>query len=381
MNFKKTLLIGVIFGLSVLGVVLLNKQDKKNKEIEESEAKLLNVEKEKFTSVALYPLGIHAVKTGEEWKLIEPFETDADKSAIEAILNIFSWAKIERTVSSDQMEYTDFGLNPEYGKMVLTYEGGADTLYIGDSNPTGSFLFARRGGSDVVFLTTTSLRTQLEKSLFDYRDKRALVFNKDQVTAFDIKTSKNTYSLAKNGAQWDLLSPLEDKADDGKVQGVINRIANTRIKEFVDENPKSLATYGLLKPNYTIDVFIGSEKAKKTLYIGNAKAKQFYAKDETRKPVFLLDSSFVNIFKAPVSDYRNKKITDFKEADIARFELNYSDTTIVCTKDSNGKWVLVEPVKNKTKSWKISAITSAVANLRVEKFVDKKRFFTTIWFV
>ena len=222
------------------------------------------------------------------------------------------------------------------------------------------------------FLTTTSLRTQLEKSLFDYRDKRALVFNKDQVTAFDIKTSKNTYSLAKNGAQWDLLSPLEDKADDGKVQGVINRIANTRIKEFVDENPKSLATYGLLKPNYTIDVFIGSEKAKKTLYIGNAKAKQFYAKDETRKPVFLLDSSFVNIFKAPVSDYRNKKITDFKEADIARFELNYSDTTIVCTKDSNGKWVLVEPVKNKTKSWKISAITSAVANLRVEKFVDKK---------
>ena len=163
MNFKKTLLIGVIFGLSVLGVVLLNKQDKKNKEIEESEAKLLNVEKEKFTSVALYPLGIHAVKTGEEWKLIEPFETDADKSAIEAILNIFSWAKIERTVSSDQTEYTDFGLNPEYGKMVLTYEGGADTLYIGDSNPTGSFLFARRGGSDVVFFNYNKFTNSVGK--------------------------------------------------------------------------------------------------------------------------------------------------------------------------------------------------------------------------
>lgn len=370
MNFKTTIILAVIFAIGLGVISLMNKHEAKVQEEKKSEGKLLNITKEKIKEIILEPSGVHAVKDSNEWKIIAPVKTDGDKSSLDAIANMFNWAKIERVVSSDSSEYPEFGLAPEKGKLIVVHDAGSDTIYLGDRTPTNSYVFARKSGSPDVFLTTTSLQTYVEKKLFDLRDKRILVFDKNRVNTIELQNKHGKFVLEKSGGKWNLISPIKYEADETKVNSILNRLNSSRIREFVDEQPKSMKKYGLTRPAYKLDLLLGTEKAKKTLIVGKKHDGKYYAKDESKSPVFLVDSSFVKVLNVSLSDLRSKKISNFKTSDVDSIVLQFADSTLVFKKDTSNTWVLVEPVHKKTKSWKISSIASTIANLRVDEFVD-----------
>lgn len=370
MNFKTTGILALVLALGIVAVILLNKQDEKKEKTEDIESKLINVETEKVTEIILQPSSIHCVKDSTEWKIISPVETDGDKSSIDAVANMFSWAKIERTISSDPAEYDVYGLNPERGTLILVHAEGTDTLYLGDKSPTGSFVFARKSGSPDVFLTTTSLQSNVEKELFDLRDKKVLGFEKNEVRSFDLKNSNGSFSLAKEAGEWQIKNPGDYAADATEIDKVLNRLNSERAKEFVDEKPSDLSRYGLNAPKVQVDLMLGENRAKKTLLIGALAGDKYYAKDESRAPVFKVDSAFVSVLNPNLYTLRLKDLADFSNADVNRFELEFSGQTIVCNKDTSGTWMILKPESRKAKSWKISSITREAAELEVVEFVD-----------
>jgi hypothetical protein len=372
MNSKITLILALIFVIGVVSVVVLNKQDKKQEEQKKQEESLLTVAKDSIDEIFLEPSGIHAVKEGDEWKIVAPVVTDGDKSAIDAIANMFDWAKMERTISSDVGEYAEFGLAPERGRMILVHDESTDTLYLGDKSPTGSFVFARKSGSPDVFLTSTSLQTNIEKKLFDLRNKDVLGFEKNDINTFSLELKKATFELQKSAGKWRLVKPLDSEADETEVDKILNRLDSEKAKEFVEEDPADLKKFGLTSPTVRVELLLGENKAQKILLIGKLDNDKYYAKDESRKPVFLVDSAFVGILNTTLFDLRNKKLADFNSSDIDRFELEYADSTIMCEKDTADNWLMVSPAPNKLKSWKISSLTSGAANLKVEEFVTDK---------
>ncbi len=373
MNIKTTLILGLVLAVGVVLVLFVNKQDEKREEQKELEEKLLVLEKENVDELYLQPTGIHAVRDtlNNTWKITAPVQTDADKQAIDNILNMFNWAKTERVISSDSSEYGVFGLDPARGKLVVVHDQQSDTLFLGDENPTASFVFARKSGAPEVFLTTTSLKTHIEKNLFDLRDKRILAFDKAQVMGLGLKNKSNTFMMNKEMGFWTLSKPFETRAEESKVDQIINQLSSNKAKKFVDESPASLRLYGLDSPHYRIDLFLGADMAKKTLYIGDSVGETYYAKDESRKPVFTIDSSFVHDLDVTMFDLRYKKLTDVTASQIHKFKLTYTDSIIVCQKDSSGSWMIVEPVNQPAKSWKISSINSAIGRLKGEEFVSE----------
>jgi hypothetical protein len=58
-----------------------------------------------------------------------------------------------------------------------------------------------------------------------------------------------------------------------------------KVEEFVD-SPCRLKTYGLASPAVRVDLFLGDNRARKTLLIGNKIDTNYYAKDEARDAVF-----------------------------------------------------------------------------------------------
>lgn len=370
MKFRTTLILALIFVIGVAGAMLLNKQDKKKDEEKKIEEKLLNVDKNKISEIYLEPSGIHVVKDSSEWKIVAPIETEGEKSSIDAIANLFNWAKTERVVSSDPNDYPQFGLKPPRGTMIIVHDGASDTLFIGDKSPTGSFVFARKAGSPDVFLTTTSLQSNVEKKLFDLRNKRVLGFEKKDVKSLDLKNRNGFFSLEKDGSAWKLLKPIKLNADASEVNKIVNRLLSARVKEFVDENPKKMGKYGLVKPTATVELFLGENRAKKTLLIGKKHDGKYYARDDSRKPVFLVDSSFVNVMIPNIKKLRNKKLADFIPSAVDSLQIEFSDTTIACKKDTANQWLIKQPIQRKAKNWKITPIASAVANLKAEEFVS-----------
>lgn len=369
MNYKTTLILALVFVVGVAGVLMLNKSDEKREEQKKIEGKLLNVEKEDITEIYIEPNKVRAVKQGDSWKITEPVETDGEKTSIESICGMFNWANIERAVSSDPADYATFGLQPPKGKMVITHKDGVDTLYLGDRSPTGSYVFARRGGAPDVFLTTTSLETYTNKTLFDLREKKVLSFDKNQVRTFELLNKSDKLLFEKDGTEWNMVDPLKLRGDRTELDKIVNRLNTERAKEFVDEAPEDLSKYGLHNPIVKATFTLGEDKATKRLIIGSKKDDRYYAKDESRRPVFLVDTSFVSLLQADRNKLRNKRLADFVTTDIDLMEITFSDTTFICEKDTASNWFIKEPIEAKAKNWKISPITSAAANLQVKEFV------------
>jgi hypothetical protein len=370
MNFKTTGLFALVLAVGIIAVVLLDKQDGKKEEATKLEGKLLAVEAETISEIILEPSGIHCVKDSGDWKIISPVVADAEQSGINAISEMFSWINIERSISSDVSEENIYGLSPEMGKMIVVHSSGIDTLFLGDKSPTGSFVFAKKSGSPDIFLTSTTLKSNIEKSLFDLRNKDALDFEKNAIRSFYLSCANGKFEIVKSAGSWLVKDGEELDTDQSEVNKIIDGLANERAKEFVDERPANLQRYGLQKPAIRIDLFLGENRAKKSLLIGKKSSSSYYAKDDSKNPVFLVDTSFVNILNTDLYTLRKKDLADFNSTDVNKLELEFSNQLIVCSKDTSGTWMVIKPAPRKAKSWEISSITRKAAQLEVVKFVD-----------
>ena len=375
MKFKTTGILAAILAVLVVIVYFGDvKRSEKKKQVEEKESKLVQVEPDSIREIILKPSGIHLVKQKDQWEILEPVYTRADRSAVQGIVSTFRWAKRYRTVASDSVNFADYGLAPPRYDIILVHSAGKDTIHLGDKTPTGTYVFARMNHENKVFTTTTSLLNHAKKTLYNLRDKTVLPFEKDQVNEIVLKNRHGRFDIVKEGGNWKLKKPIETDAEKFKVDDILGRLRNARAKKFVEEQAKAkdLAKYGLTHPTVRVDLTVGADKAKKTLLIGKRKGTQYYAKDENRPPVFLVDSLLVHNLQVSAFDLRKKKLFYFLTTQVDSLELIYPASHFVCAKDTNGTWVVLEPERRKAKAWRMSGIAGTVVGVRAKKFISEK---------
>ncbi|MBD3375838.1 DUF4340 domain-containing protein [candidate division KSB1 bacterium] len=370
MNFKTTLVLALVLIVGIVAVVLLDKKDEQRAEQKELDEKLLNIEKENVSEIMLEPAGIHAVRDSNDWILTDPVDARADNDAINSLLGIFDYSKQIRVISSDPSEYPVYGLQNPKAEMVLVHDGQSDTLYLGDDNPTGSYVFARQSGSPDVFLTSTAFKTQATKTLFDLRNKNVVPFDRMALNHLTIRNENGRFVFEKQAGAWELVEPIAYPVDETEMDEIINNLYKGKAKEFVAESPDDLSQFGLENPDYTAELLLGDEKAQKRLLIGKSLGDQRYAKDSSRDPVFVVDKAFMDKFQFDLTAVRKKEITDATSSQIRRFVLEHSGMTIEAELDSVANWNVLQPEKRPAKSWEAKSITAAIDRLKVQEFAD-----------
>lgn len=372
MRFKNTLVVFLIFlGLAAWVYFQEIKGGKRREEAKERSAKLMLFEKGDVQSFRLKSQEEEIVcqRYGDEWKITKPVETQGDKSVIDGLVSRLEGARIERVVEEVPLDVGKFGLKEPKLEVELTYEGGnRDTLWLGDKNPTNSFVYLQRSGPKKVLLASSGLLTSLGKNLFDLRDKRVLTFNRDEVKRISLTRGRSSIICETSDGDWELKEPIEAKGDKGVIDGLLSSLQSARAREFVSEKPEDLDSFGLKRPKVKVDLLLGEERAEKTLLIGKKKGERFYAKDESRAPVFLVDSSLVEKFKKEPFDLRDKTVVKFESDKVDKVEIRYPAELIICDKDTSGEWMMVEPDSTKAKKWKISSLFSNLSGLRTERF-------------
>jgi hypothetical protein len=346
------------------------KGGEKRKEAERK-AKLLfsSVEKDSITQILLQPAGIRLEKEEGEWVITEPIQAKTQRWAVDGIANSLTSARRERVIAENPADYTPYGLDPPAATVIFSHSGRSDTLHVGNKNATGTYVYVRLASSPEVLLTTTSIKYNAEKKLMDLRNKDVLTYQTNDVTKMEFRYKRKTFLAEKTSGKWKLLKPVEDEAETSSINKILNKIRNSRAKEFVDEDPTDLKKYGLHRPVATFSVYLVPNDAKKTLLIGKKNNDgNYYAKDEGRKPVFVIDSSAVAQLDVEASDLRSKDVVNFTTTDANRLELTYKDRRFVAVKDTSNNWKIIEPEERPAKSWKIATIFSTLNSAKAEDF-------------
>ncbi|MBN1541224.1 DUF4340 domain-containing protein, partial [candidate division KSB1 bacterium] len=207
MNLRTTLVLALILAVGIIAVVLIDKNEKQQTVEKNADEKLLSFSEADIDEIALQPSGVRMVRYGDGWRIIEPVETPADMNNVKTLLSMFGWAKKERTIEAGTSELKAYGLDPAYGTLIIHHHGVRDTVFVGDSNVSNSLVYCQVSGSADIFMATLSLRTNIDRTLFEWRDKNLFSIQSTDVRRFILENSNGRFAFRRSGSDWLMQEP------------------------------------------------------------------------------------------------------------------------------------------------------------------------------
>ena len=380
-GFRSTFILLVVF-VGLLGYVYFYGSKKPvDKEAGEPKQKVFTVEADKIEELQVKPAkGDRSVlkKINGAWTMVEPAQTKADESEVTSIATNLASLERQRVIDDNPTDVSQYGLATPRVEVAFRKSGDKDLtrLFLGEKTPTGGDLYAKLPTEKRVFLVSSFLDGTFNRTPFDLRDKKILVFDREKTTGVEVVSKDGPVSLALANARWQLTTPIAALADASTVDGAIGRIQTAQMKSFVaaDVPEKDLVKYGLDKPDVTVTVMSGSARA--SLAIGKAAdGGNLYARDLSRPMVFTVEAALATDLKKKADDYRPRDLFEFKPFSATRIDITRGAATVAFEKakgkDGTEKWRQVGQIKDLDQA-KLDALLSSLSSITVDKYVDAK---------
>ncbi|GHU66372.1 hypothetical protein FACS189447_07080 [Spirochaetia bacterium] len=224
--------------------------------------RLTEFDSSKIVKLDLESSGFSLEKNGDNWELVNaPRGIKINQSAVSNKLWYAGSLWAESVVDDEPGDLSQYGLDEPQGHTIITDSEGkkADILF-GNLNPGRSAYYAMVSGDPKVYTVSTYSADGFLFSLDSIRDRDIYTdFDPQTLSRFTLDNGKTRIDivprpedayLVSNFSQFMLVSPytLRRGADSQKFSEVLEPLQNLQISEFVDDDPSSLASYGLDKP-------------------------------------------------------------------------------------------------------------------------------------
>jgi hypothetical protein len=207
----------------------------------------------------------HIVKEGSNWNIESPKKLKGATNEISSILRKLENGRAKSVVSESMENEKKYRLNrPEIEV----------DLYIGESKAHKNIKFSslEKNVSNVkddsrsqVFTVDSLFIKDLNKSLFDLRDKKIYSFNKDDIDSAIVYQGDSTITMLKDTSDnWTFTKGENLKT--WKMNSLINNINNLSAKKFVKENTEFTSKFGLKNPSRKVQLFSKDKLIIETLF-------------------------------------------------------------------------------------------------------------------
>jgi len=210
---------------------------------------------------------------------------------------------------------------------------------------------------------TDEVKVSADKVFKDFETKKA--------TKMELKKGDVHVVAEKKNDTWYLTTPLNDRADKDKVEGVLSACEFLRYKGIVkpESGTVDLAKYGLDKPQ--AEVLVADAKGSHTLLVGGSfegidkssasGSKVLYVQVKGKPEVYAVGDDIVKDIDKKLIDFRSRKPFDLTSYRVEKLELANEHGTIVAAKKDDD-WFLEKPVADKAETSKLSDLVSAVSS-------------------
>lgn len=377
MSYKRTLIFFIVFAtLAAFFYAYEVRGGKSRREAKEKAERLFSFKSKDVTKIALKKRGdaIVAEKENDAWRIREPVSAAAEKGAIDRIVDALAELKYERDIGP-QADLQPFGLDePEMEVEISGPHGNLGKLLVGKSTPDGDKFYVKLPGKKPVFTVKKSARTELDRRLFDLRDKKLLDFSTPDLRGFSFTHNGRSLAFEKHpDKEWTMTSPEEHAADSAVVRRFLDSIRFARIKKFVEEDAADLEKYGLESPSARIELKIGEKPA--VISFGNKTGSGdsytvFASRDEGHQ-VFELGSKILDSLSADPDEWREKSLFKFRRADVVRLQIESPAGNLMVERSAEDEeeWRLTEPKPAVADEGEVADLVSALLNARAIRFL------------
>jgi len=371
MKFKTTIILLAAF-LVLLAVVLFFEY--KGKGEKDEEEKLLALSSDDVQKIAFKKEdGTFTFQKDEEgeWLITEPLEAKADKYEVDRLADDFSDLKIERVVEEETEELEKYGIPQKEISLWFKNKDKPIKILIGIENPLDNTFFAKRDDEPRVVLIPSQLRSLLEKSLFDFREKNIFKFETDDVKNIKLQAKKARWQASKKGEKWFFKNPVNALAEASKIDNILSSLSNFKAKEFISEEKKKddVKKYGLDRPEYEITLGMPLENKEVTFSLHKEEDKLYATTSLSTKIVEAEDTILTDLEKE-AEELRDKEVANFYSWEANRLRLKKGEIDWELVKDEEDNWHFESPTKEEADKSKIQTFIRKIESLEAEEFID-----------
>jgi len=327
MRFRNTLLLLLVL-LGLGGYVYWVELPQAEKE--EKKEKLVEVEADQVTEIVLTAPDreIALVKSDGAWRLIRPIAGDADESTVKAILSTLGAAEVKKALDEEATDLAPFGLDkPNTTIAMKAGDRALPLIRIGKATPVGNSAYALRGDEKKVLLTTAAVRSGVDRTLKDLRNKTILRFTDDAVRKVEIVAPEGkSLTLEADGEDWRITAPAAYPADTTAVRAYLSTLRALRATDFADDGDP--AAYGLAEPSTRVTVALADGASQSLLVGGSNDKKEVWVKTSASPVVYTVGEWVGRDLAKPLADFRDKSLL--------RFEREAAKSIVVTRKDGAG---------------------------------------------
>jgi len=176
--------------------------------------------------------------------------------------------------------------------------------------------------------------------------------------------------LLKDKDGWKIAEPMAAAAQDSEASGIANALSQLEVARVIDENPASLAEYGLGAPRIEIQFKAAGDKDFKKLFIGQKTptGANLFAKRNDDKRVFTIAAFQEQTFNRSTFELRDKTAIKFDRDKVDHVEATADSKTVELAK-AGGDWTLLKPMQAPSDAAAAENLISKVQSAQMKSIV------------
>jgi hypothetical protein len=366
------LLVAVVL-LAALGVGLYFSNREKAAEAAKPPAdappKILALTEGDITKVTLKKKGADETvleKANGKWQITAPKPYPADQDTASQLVASTANVSGDRVVEDKASNLSAYGLNAPMLEVDITGKGGkVSKLKIGDDTPTNSGSYAIVDGDPRVFTVASYVKTGVDKSLNDLRDKRLLRFDQDKLSRVELIAKKQDIEFGRDKDQWQIVKPKPLRADGLQVDEMLRKLKDAKMDLTLSDDDAKKAAAAFASGTPVATVKLTDPSGTQEIEIHKNK-DDYYAKSSVAPGVFKTTPELGAGVDKALDDFRNKKLFDFGFNDPGKIQMHANGKSFDFQKGgddwfSNGK---------KMDSTSIQSFVDKLRDLAATKFLD-----------
>jgi len=318
---------------------------------------------------------LELVQSADGWQLTEPMSDCADTFAVGRLIDKLDRLRVAAFVDDSPEEPVAYGLSAPVLEIAVVTSDAPDPItarFGKEFGPENDLLYYTSvSGRDGVFgVKVDAVHDLAGNELNDFRSRDIAQVTPTQVTRIEVTGGQGGVQLARaDDGKWYFSPDMSAPADGEAVRKFLVQLNNIEVASFVDDNPTSLAPYGLA---VATEIRLGTESGelRKILLTGASGEEGLYARRPGFPSVFTVRSDFAYWTETEFA-FLPGKVLRLPKAHVTqvRFESPRRSGTI--EKTPEGKWRMTEPIEAACDEVSVDAALSAMCILDAERFIAR----------
>jgi len=347
---------------------LFDLREKRVVAFQRTELKCLKITSEKGT--------LALEKEDTSWKLTQPMQARATESEVNTMITALTSLRVEEFREEESTDLASYGLaHPRLtAELTLGDDKAVKRVLLG--NPVEGHdeqIFAKRAEKPQVYVVRDKVFTDLSKDVEKLRDRKVLDFKRYQVKGIAIeRPEEETIALNKGEAgKWRIASPIEARADGGKVSELLTTVGDLEAKDFLAGGEGMEDDRGFTTPHAAITLTKDEGEVVARLILGKEKRREkaVFARSDLDGTDYLVSAELADFLPEEAKALRNMKVLDFARYRVNVIDIARGEENIVLEKNEHGAWEMKEPEEQEAVRGKVDDLLSELNKIEAKGFI------------